>query len=811
MRVSTIARLACLLLVASAGPVSAQQPGERPSYERDVPPSLASLARIGEDSARAIALAQIPGGAVEALELVRARGRVLWTFDIKVRGKSDAAEVNVDARTGEIVYLAPDDVTPTLRAGELTGEVRLDGRLDEPAWSTADSIVNLVTIEPEEGGEPAGQTIVKVLASPTELLIGVICHDTNPHGIVSFSEARDDSALVLEDHILLVFDPFRDGRTGYVFAVNPNGARFDGLVTTQGEEVNTNWDAVWQAKAARDEQGWSVEIRIPIKSLSFKPGLDRWGFNVQRRVQRLQETSRWSGINRDYEIFQTSHAGLLTDLPKFEYGAGLSIRPTIVGDASRAEPGATRDYTAKGSLDASQRIGPNLEADLTLNTDFAETEVDARQTNLTRFDLLFPEKRSFFLQGSDIFDFAVGNEADIVPFFSRRIGLQGGGGDLQQVPITAGGKLSGRVGNTNVGALVVRTRGVDTLATDATMGVLRVKQNVLAESSVGMIATAGDPLAAPGSWMGGVDLTYQTSAFRGENNLLVGLWGLRNHRDDLGGASAFGGIVSYPNDLWDVSLAYKRIGTNFEPSLGFVPRFGVQIYQLQAAFLPRPNRRGIRQMIFEFNPSLVTDLGGKWQSYLVELKPLDWELQSGDRFEFNVNPEGDRPAEDFDAFSSDISTVTVPAGSYQWVRYEFQGALADKRRISGEASFGFGGFYGGHLTSFAVTARLKPSALFNLEFGLENNSGELPDGHFDQRLFSGRLQVNVSPDLQVSSLVQYDNESRTLGTNSRLRWTFTPQSDLFVVYNHNLARSTTNRFNFDSDQLLVKLSYALRL
>jgi len=153
----------------------------------------------------------------------------------------------------------------------------------------------------------------------------------------------------------------------------------------------------------------------------------------------------------------------------------------------------------------------------------------------------------------------------------------------------------------------------------------------------------------------------------------------------------------------------------------------------------------------------------------------------------------------------------VPAGSYQWVRYEFQGALADKRRISGEASFGFGGFYGGHLTSFAVTARLKPSALFNLEFGLENNSGELPDGHFDQRLFSGRLQVNVSPDLQVSSLAQYDNESRTLGTNSRLRWTFTPQSDLFVVYNHNLARSTTNRFNFDSDQLLVKLSYALRL
>ena len=175
----------------------------------------------------------------------------------------------------------------------------LDGRLDEPAWRAADSIVNLVTIEPEEGGVPAGQTIVKVLVSPTEIIIGVVCRDTNPAGIVAFSKTRDFD-LELGDYVLIVLDPFQDGRSGYVFAVNPNGARFDGLVSSQGEDVNTDWDGIWEAATSRDASGWSAEIRIPIKSLSFKQGLTSWGFNVQRRVQRLLETSRWAGANRDY-------------------------------------------------------------------------------------------------------------------------------------------------------------------------------------------------------------------------------------------------------------------------------------------------------------------------------------------------------------------------------------------------------------------------------------------------------------------------------------------------------------------------------
>jgi hypothetical protein len=232
---------------------------------------------------------------------------------------------------------------------------------------------------------------------------------------------------------------------------------------------------------------------------------------------------------------------------------------------------------------------------------------------------------------------------------------------------------------------------------------------------------------------------------------------------------------------------------------------------MDAAFKPRPGWSLVRQMFFEFNPVLVTDLGGTWESYNVAIKPLDWQLESGDRFEIDIEPQGDRPTEDFDVFGSDAQTVTIPAGTYRWARYGVQGALAVKRKVSGEATWSVGGFYDGHLNTTALTLRLKPSAYFLAELRGERNSAQLPEGDFIQNLYSCRLQVNVSADLQVASFLQYDNESRNFGTNARLRWTFNPLGDLFVVFNHNMLRTPNDRFTFDSNQLLVKLQYAYRL
>ncbi len=692
-----------------------------------------------------------------------------------------------------------------LRAAPGATAIRLDGRLDEPAWGTADSIVSLTEVVPREGGTPVGRTVVRVLVDGPSgtLVIGVVALDPEPAGIVSFAVARD-ADLDDEDHVRIVLDTFRDGRSGYVFAVNPGGARFDALVSNRGESQDESWDAVWEAATARTPEGWSAEIRIPVRSLIFRSGLSGWGFNVERRVQRLQETSRWSGAQRDFALTHTSRAGVLDGLPRFGLGLGLSVRPSVTGGLEVPAPGSDLDPSGDISLDLSQRLGPNLEAALTVNTDFAETEVDTRQTNLTRFPLFFPEKRAFFLEGADLFDFGLSLGRDVVPFFSRRIGLVQG----TPVPLRGGLKVSGRLGGTSVGALAARTGAEDSVAPGTTLGAIRVRQDVLEESSVGVIATVGDPLGRSGAWLAGVDATFQTSRFRGGKNFLVGVWGLATDRDDLAGdRTAAGFKIDYPNDLWDASLTYRRIGDGFDPSLGFVPRAGIQSWRLGVEFQPRPAWGLVRQMFYQVVGSAVTDLGGRWESYRVFIAPLNWQLESGDRFEANVVPQGERLAAPFEVADG----VVIPPGEYHDVRYRLEAELAAKRRLSAEATWRFGDFFEGSLHELELDLRWTPVALLTLELGLKRNIGRLPQGRFTQDLAGVRARLNLSPDLQVTSLLQYDNESRSFGSNTRLRWTFSPLGDLFLVYNHN-ARDPAGAegLGFESAQLLAKAQYTLR-
>ena len=736
--------------------------------------------------------------------------------------------------------LAQSDATPKkasrprLRACEPNGHIRLDGRVDPREWSSCtDSIANLVTIEPEEGGDPAGQTIVKVFATESEIIVGVRCFDPSPKDIVSFSKERD-SPLDQEDHIVLVFDTYLDGRTGYVFAVNPSGARYDGLIAGQGEDANSAWDTIWEAKTARDSSGWSTEVRIPILSLGFKKDLSTWGFNVQRRVERLQETSRWSGINIDYWIAQTSRSGLLTDLPPFHLGVGLSVRSAVVGRVG--QPGLNEDTKSDAdlSLDMSQRLGPNLLSTLTVNTDFAETEVDIRQINLTRFPAFFPEKRSFFLEGADTFEFGVGlDEETMLPFHSRRIGLYGIDEEEQSaIPINVGGKLSGRIGNTNLGALAVNTRhstgltvaeGLQIDVPQTTMGAARVVQNVFEESSLGVLASIGDQLDRSGAWSAGADFTYETSRFMRDKNFLFGVWGILNDRSDLNGdKSAHGFRIDYPNDLIDTNFTSIHLGDGFDPSLGFVPRNNVHIWDGALEINPRPGIRGVRQTFHELSGTLFSARNLKtWESYNVTFKPVDVLFESGDRVEMGIEPEGDRPPAPFEI----ASDVDLPAGSYEWTR-GFAGAVfAERRRISGQIRYDFGTYYSGELSTIEARLTLKPSALLALEFTAEHNMGHVQaliddfeqvgqsivEKRIKEELYGTRLQLNLTADLQLSSLTQYDIQSRELGTNSRLRWTYSPLGDIFVVYNHNLLRPVTRDcWHTISNELPVKVQYGRR-
>ncbi len=697
-----------------------------------------------------------------------------------------------------ILHASGNPSLKELKIGRITDTYKLDGKLTENFWNSTDSITTLTMVEPQENKPASRKTVVRIVADKNRILIGVKCYD-DPNQIIAYSKARD-SHIFSEDYIRFVLDPFLDGRTGYIFGINPYGARYDALVSGRGESENSNWDGVWEAQTQIENDGWSAEIEIPVKTLSFNENLKSWGFNIERKIQRLLEKDRWSGINRNYNVRQTIHAGRITNLPRFDYGLGTTLWFSAIN-----KTGKTFGSKFQNDIDASgeilQKITSDISATITINTDFAETEVDTRKTNLTRFPLFFPEKRAFFLEGADIFDFGLGLGRDIIPFFSRRIGLHEG----TEVPLIIGGKINGKVGNTNFGALVSRTGKVDSLVPETTMGSVRIKENIWGESTVGMIGTFGDPQGRTNSWLLGFDFTYQNSnVFKG-NNFLVGVWGLYNNREDLNGnKSAYGIKIDYPNDLWDIMFAFKKIGDAFDPSIGYVPRKGVTVYRVGVDYTPRPDISFIRQFFFESFFSLVrTD--HDWQSYGLFFAPIHFLLESGDRFEFNIRPQGENIEESFDISEN----VTIPVGKYNWVKYRLEFESASKRIISGQATWWFGGFYNGHLHQLEFQLNWRPSNNITVGLNFEDNIGSLPQGNFTKQIFRSRLAFNFSPDLQLTNYLQYDNESRKLGTNLRLRWTYDKLGDLFVVYNHNINHFINNRWQFESNEFIVKLRYGL--
>jgi hypothetical protein len=392
----------------------------------------------------------------------------------------------------------------------------------------------------------------------------------------------------------------------------------------------------------------------------------------------------------------------------------------------------------------------------------------------------------------------------LMPFYSRGIGLY----KSEEVPIMWGGKLNGKVKNTHFGGLITQTRAVDSLVPGTKMGVVRVKQNIFKESSMGMIATFGDPGGQSLAWTTGVDFTYQTSTFGSGKNFLVGAWGMVNNREGLeGDKSAVGIKIDYPNDLWDWFVQFRRVGDAFDPSMGFAARKAFYNYSAKVDFMPRPENGAVRQYKFKVSPSLYTDLDHHWESYGLTIAPLDVNFESGDGAGFDLQAQGEFLKEAFEISEG----VVIEQGAYHWMRYSLEASTASKRAINGKAGYKFGGFYGGNLDQLELQLNWRVMSFLILEFMYENNIGNIPAGEFKKELFAARTAVNISSDLNISLFVQYDNESNSVGSYSRLRWTFAPLGDLYIVYKHNIQPDLADRWQQDQNQLMVKLTYGLAL
>ena len=701
------------------------------------------------------------------------------------------------------VSLSSATSTPEAPAHSISEPILLDGVLDEPAWSSAPNVGRLLQQEPTPESEPTEETEVKVLFDSDRLYFGILCRDRDPSSVIA-TQLAYDSRLNVDDYLVIILDPFLDYRNGFFFEVNPAGARADGQVSNNAEHRTLEWDGIWDAAARVTEDGWVAEVAIPFKTLRFAPGQTTWGLNLERTIRRLNEVDRWASPRREVWLTNLSQAGRLTELEGVQQGRGLDIRPYAAGGRNDG------DGKIEAGIDIFKNVTPSLNAALTVNTDFAETEVDARQVNLTRFPLFFPEKRTFFLEGAGIFEVAglrPSPRSDVVPFFSRKVGLLAG----EEVPIIAGAKITGREKGFNIGFLDVYTNDVDNaeygLVERQNLLVARVSRNLFQQSWVGGIVTHGNPKGTGSNTLFGVDTRLATSTFRGDKNLSLDFYFLGTQDEALSATDyATGFKLDYPNETIDVAFGASQIGEDFNPALGFVPRTGVRMLKPVASLRPRAREIGIRRFTFAAYPVFVYDLDNRLLDYRITTVPLGFETESQERFTFNFTPELQTLDEPFEIHDD----IIVPPGEYRWRFYRAEIHTANKRPWVALFSYGRGGFFSGQRRQIRSAFVLKPSSNLRFELSYERNDISLVEGDFYTQIYALGADFNFSPRISWANLVQYDNESYILGFQSRFRWIIKPGNDLFVVINRGWE-DIDNRFRPAFDRGTVKLQYTFRL
>jgi Domain of unknown function (DUF5916)/Carbohydrate family 9 binding domain-like len=682
----------------------------------------------------------------------------------------------------------------TIRAVALSAP---DGRMDEPFWATADSIDDFRQREPLEGAAATERTVVKVARDADALYIIVRCYDSNM-AAVRASQLRRDADLSSDDHVTLLIDSFNDRRSAFVFGTNPNGAMWDAQFTGV-EDVNENWNGVWNIAVTRDGAGWTAEFRIPFLVLRFHAGVSQaFGFNVRRFIRRKNEEDLWRSYGRTQGLYRLDNEGAITGLGDVRRPHDVELYPYALGRAVQTEHDSAGDQTVggylggKAGIDAKLAITPTLTADLTAGTDFAQVEADQQVVNLTRFPIFFPEKREFFLESSSLFD--LGTPGRVQLFYSRRVGLDTSG---VPVPIVAGGRVYGRLGPWRVGILDAQTGGVDK-ANDA---VMRVQHDLFERSYVGAIATlhAGPPGQGV-ERAGGLDIDLPLVVHGG--NLEPKFWIAGSQTPGVPGTSvAWRLSTDNPNDLFDNFVSLYRIDSGFAPPLGFVRRTGIWETRGHVDFMPRPGVLGIRRLDFTLPiPSwdvVANETGslfrsGDWQTAWFEWRVFGGDRQNGDHFEVNLQRLMDAPTDTFTIFRG----VVIQPGRYWWSRTEVQYFMNPGRPVSLGALVNWGRFYGGHSTDLEVTAVWRAGGHVIVRTDLTRTTARLPVGAFTAIVSANRVEYDFNVRTSVLAFVQYDNENQRVDFNVRFHWIPVIGDDLFVVWNSGYTTDPRAPFRF---------------
>jgi hypothetical protein len=685
---------------------------------------------------------------------------------------------------------------------------RIDGVIDEPLWERIEPLTGLKQVLPDNGAPASERTEVRFCFGPEELFIAVSCFDSEPREIREVNMARDAN-LNADDRFELLFDTFNDDRNAFWFQMSAAGSRGDALITKNGSSFNKPWNGLWRGRSKVTDEGWFAELAIPYATLNFNPNSSEWGFNIRRFIRRKEEEARWATPSTNIYFFSSLHAGALIEVPTLDQGMGLDILPFLTANGERDRTTSETDTNLDAGLDLLYRFSPSTKLSASLNTDFAETEVDDRRINLTRFPLYYQEKRDFFLEDSGVFFFGPSSGrrrgSDVTPFFSRKIGLF----NSREVPLEAAARFTTQTDEYSLGLLDVQAGALSYEDDDGPVSlgaqnlfVGRFSRNIGDQSDVGLLWTHGNPDGGDGATLG-ADVNYRTDSFLGDKNLQVSAFGLTAENQEETD-EAYYASVSYPNDIVDLSLSYTEIGEDFDPALGFVPRRGIKKVSAGFDYSPRP-QTNIRQLGFGLHPTIYTDLDGNTESERLHATLFRVEWESGDSFDIDVKQQREILSEDWNIQDD----VLIPLGDYEYTRWGVEYETSSARPLSLETGVDLGEFYGGDRVDYDIELdwKLSPGRQLGLEY--ERNEIDLDAGAFDVNLIRLRADIQLSPDTSWFNFVQYDDESEGVGFNSRLWHIFEPGRELFIVLNQSWT-TIGDRFAPERTGLALKFGYTLR-
>ncbi|HXT71587.1 MAG TPA: DUF5916 domain-containing protein [Vicinamibacterales bacterium] len=706
---------------------------------------------------------------------------VFLTLPAPAAAQSAASSVAIDyERAHESRKLVPP---------RLTSPIALDGRLDEPAWASAALAKGFLQNDPREGAPATFDTEVRVLYDADAIYLGLFARDDSP-GKIIVSELKKDFDTGRSDAFIFIIDSFRDLRNGYMFAINPGGAKWDGQMSNEGRETNASWDGIWDVAARIGDDGWYAEVRVPFRTMKFKPeDTQTWGINFQRRNRRLNENSFWSPIPRIQSLSRVSLAGTVENLQQVRPGRSFRLKPWALASATSIPGKTTGDGDA--GLDLKLGVTNGLTFDATVNTDFSQVEADEQQINLTRFSLFFPEKREFFLENSGVFQFGAGAlnmgggggggrqnpSQDMTLFFSRQIGLSAAGDAL---PILAGLRLTGRAGPFSVGVMNVEQRRHDGVAA-TNFTALRLRRDILRASDIGVMvlnkdgATTNRVVGADANFRFFTDLRFNAAVAK---TMSPGSVTPGTGRDWYSRTTA-----SYRSSFWDLRAFYQAIGERFNDEMGFVPRRGVNNGLTFAGMHFRPQR--IRKWVRDIFPHWQLENFSRQHGGGTESRYMDWHLpftfQDSTFVEIGVNPNVEVIR---DSFSVNRQRgINITPGRYTFNEYFAVVTTNSGRRLSGTARIGTGAFYDGERTSYTLGATLRANAHFNLSLNASLNDVDLPAGAFHTTLVTTRVNYFFTTKMYVNALVQYNTDARQWSSNVRFNFIHHPLSDFYLVFN----------------------------